>query len=58
MKSNWFIRNPFKSGNKVANEHKKSVEKAAVSVLNKYDKTFVDLAKYDRGEKIFDTVSQ
>ena len=58
MKSNWFIQNPFKRGKKVANEHKRSVEQAAVSVLTKYDKTFIDLAKYDRGEKIFDTVSK
>lgn len=57
MKIKWSVKNSFKKNNKVNSENKKSVEKAAISVFAKYDKTFIDLAKYDRGEKIFDTVS-
>jgi hypothetical protein len=34
------------------------VERAADSALKTYNKTFVDLAKYDRGERVLHIVSR
>ncbi len=32
--------------------HENSVKQAAIFIFDKYEKTFKDLARYDRGEKI------
>lgn len=53
----WFKQSSSERDNSADFVHKNSVERAAVSVMSKYDKTFIDLARYDRGEKIFDKVS-
>lgn len=63
MKWGWLKKQPVQKGQRFDSEvnskkHKATVESAANYALSKYDKTFVDLAKYDKGEKIFDAVSQ
>lgn len=41
-----------------AKPQKTAVWKVADTALKRYDKTFKDLARYDRGENILDAVSR
>lgn len=61
MTFHW-IKAVFVGGNSAKNIEKKAsheqvVKDATHYALSKYNKTFIDLAKYDRGEKIYDSVS-
>jgi len=51
-------KNVSKSATKSAiDSSRPNVKDATEIVMKKYDKTFVDLARYDKGEKVLDTVS-
>ena len=39
-------------------EHERRLQERTDMLLRRYEKTFKDLARYDRGEKIFDGVSK
>ncbi|HZS53845.1 MAG TPA: hypothetical protein VFA65_05545 [Bryobacteraceae bacterium] len=54
--SDFFKRKPARQKETRAN--RPAVKEAAREALRKYEKTFVDLARYDRGEQSFRPVSR
>lgn len=52
-----FIKNIGVS-KKYDTDKKKDVREAAEYTLKEYSKTFRDLARYDRGEKVFNQISR